>query len=38
VQNRATWRDEVAGKICLRSEGAAIEFRNIVLREIVAPR
>ncbi len=28
-QNVATWCEEVPGKICLQSEGAAIEFRNI---------
>lgn len=35
VQNTARWCDEVAGKICLQSEGAEILFRNIVLRPIV---
>jgi len=34
VQNRASWCEEVPGKICLQSEGAVIEFRNMVLREI----
>ena len=34
VQNRASWCEEVPGKICLQSEGAVIEFRNVVLREI----
>ena len=34
VQNRASWCEEVAGEICLQSEGAAIEFRNIVLTKI----
>ena len=32
VQNEAIWCEEVPGKICLQSEGAYIEFRNIVLR------
>jgi len=31
VQNTATDCDEVAGKICLQSEGSPKEFRNIVL-------
>ena len=31
LQNRAQWADEVAGTICLQSEGGAIEFREIVL-------
>lgn len=35
VQNTARWCEEVPGKICLQSEGAYIEFRNIVLRPIV---
>ena len=35
VQNEAIWCEEVPGKICLQSEGAYIEFRNIVLRPIV---
>ncbi|MFT5048994.1 MAG: putative membrane-bound dehydrogenase-like protein [Chlamydiales bacterium] len=34
IQNTATWCDEVAGTICLQSEGAAIQFRNIRLRPI----
>ena len=34
IQNRARWCDVVPGKICLQSEGAPIEFRNIVLRPI----
>ncbi|MFO1010734.1 MAG: PVC-type heme-binding CxxCH protein [Planctomycetota bacterium] len=34
VQNRAKWCDVVPGKIALQSEGAAIEFRNVVLRPI----
>lgn len=34
IQNRARWCDVVAGKICLQSEGAPIEFRNVVLRPI----
>ncbi len=29
--NRATGVEEVAGHICLQSEGAPIQFRNIVL-------
>ena len=35
VQNVARWCEEVPGKICLQSEGAYIEFRDIVLRPIV---
>ncbi|MEQ8765751.1 MAG: DUF1080 domain-containing protein [Planctomycetota bacterium] len=35
LQNTATWCDEVPGKICLQSEGAYIELRNIELRPIV---
>jgi len=35
VQNEAIWCEEVPGKICLQSEGAYIEFRNIVLTPIV---
>jgi putative membrane-bound dehydrogenase-like protein len=34
VQNRASWCDEVAGSICLQSEGAPIEFRNVRLRPL----
>ena len=34
-QNTARWCEEVAGKICLQSEGAPIEFRNIRLWPIV---
>ncbi|MCP3915185.1 MAG: DUF1080 domain-containing protein [bacterium] len=35
VQNLGRWCEEVPGKICLQSEGAYIEFRNIRLRPIV---
>jgi putative heme-binding domain-containing protein len=35
LQNEAFWCEEVPGKICLQSEGAYIEFRNIVLRPIL---
>lgn len=35
VQNEAIWCEEVPGKICLQSEGAYIEFRNIMIRRIV---
>jgi putative membrane-bound dehydrogenase-like protein len=35
VQNTGRWCEEVPGKICLQSEGAYIEFRNIALRPIV---
>ena len=35
VQNEAIWCEEVPGKICLQSEGAYIEFRKIMIREIV---
>ncbi len=34
LQNEARWCEEIAGKICLQSEGAEIHFRNVVLREI----
>jgi putative heme-binding domain-containing protein len=34
LQNRASWMEEVPGKICLQSEGAVIHFRNIRLRPI----
>ncbi len=34
VQNRARWCEVVPGKIALQSEGAPIEFRDIVLRPI----
>jgi putative membrane-bound dehydrogenase-like protein len=37
-QNVATWCDPVAGKICLQSEGAPIEFRNIEIRPIRRPQ
>jgi len=29
VQNRASWCEEIAGEICLQSEGAYIEFRSV---------
>ena len=35
VQNTATECQEIPGKICLQSEGGALEFRNIVLIPIV---
>jgi len=35
VQNRATECAEIAGKICLQSEGGPLEFRNIVLIPII---
>ncbi len=35
LQNTASWCDEMPGKICLQSEGATIEFRNIELRPIL---
>ncbi|MSR62884.1 MAG: DUF1080 domain-containing protein [Planctomycetes bacterium] len=35
VQNTASWCQEVAGNICLQSEGAAIEFREVKLRPIL---
>ncbi len=34
VQNRASWCLEEPGEICLQSEGAWIEFRNVVLTPI----
>jgi putative heme-binding domain-containing protein len=36
VQNRAHWFAETPGKICLQSEGAPIQFKDIVLRPILA--
>lgn len=35
VQNKAAWCEEVAGPICLQSEGAEIEFRDIRLKPIL---
>ncbi|MCB9916012.1 MAG: DUF1080 domain-containing protein [Planctomycetes bacterium] len=35
LQNTASWCDEVPGFVCLQSEGAVIEFRDIVLQPIV---
>lgn len=35
LQNAATWCEEIPGKICLQSEGGAIQFRNIRLTPIV---
>ena len=35
VQNTASWCREVAGSICLQSEGAEIHFRELRLRPIV---
>jgi len=37
VQNRASWCEEIAGEICLQSEGAWIEFRNVVLTPLERP-
>jgi hypothetical protein len=34
LQNRASWCDEVPGKIALQSEGAEIWIRNVRLRPI----
>jgi putative membrane-bound dehydrogenase-like protein len=34
LQNTASWCEEVAGSICLQSEGAWIEFRDIRLKPI----
>jgi hypothetical protein len=34
LQNTAEWCAETPGKICLQSEGAWIEFRDVVLRPI----
>jgi putative membrane-bound dehydrogenase-like protein len=34
VQNRASWAQEIPGEIALQSEGAWIEFRDIVLTPI----
>ena len=38
TQNVATWCDEVPGKICLQSEGAVIEFRDVLLQPITGHR
>ena len=35
VQNTARWCEVVPGKICLQSEGAFIQIRNVVLRPIL---
>lgn len=35
LQNTADWCEEVAGFLCLQSEGAAIQFRDIRLRPIL---
>ncbi|MFT5734560.1 MAG: putative membrane-bound dehydrogenase-like protein, partial [Planctomycetota bacterium] len=35
LQNSADWCAEVAGHICLQSEGAYVEFRNVRLRPIL---
>ena len=35
LQNAADWCEELEGPICLQSEGAVIEFRDIRLRRIV---
>ena len=35
VQNRATWCERRPGAICLQSEGAQIEFRNIRITPLV---
>jgi len=37
VQNRASWCEEIAGEICLQSEGAWIEFKDIVVTPIQRP-
>ncbi len=37
VQNRASWCEEIAGEICLQSEGAYIEFKGIVVTPIQRP-
>jgi putative membrane-bound dehydrogenase-like protein len=34
LQNAAHWCEELPGKICLQSEGAVIQFRNIRIRKI----
>ncbi|MGH9390769.1 MAG: 3-keto-disaccharide hydrolase, partial [Vicinamibacteria bacterium] len=34
VLNDGTGGEEVAGKICLQSEGAVIQFRNIRIKEL----
>ncbi len=35
IQNEATWCEQQPGYICLQSEGAYIEFRDVTLRKIV---
>ena len=35
LQNTGRWCEEVAGQLCLQSEGAEIHFRNVRLRPIV---
>lgn len=35
IQNTADWCEQIAGAIALQSEGAVIEFRNVILREVV---
>jgi len=35
LQNSASWAAELPGPICLQSEGAYIEFRNVRLRQIL---
>lgn len=37
VQNRASWCEEIAGEICLQSEGAWIEFKDVVVTPIERP-
>ena len=38
VQNTAAWCDEVPGYIALQSEGAPIQFRNVVLTPLLRSR
>jgi putative membrane-bound dehydrogenase-like protein len=35
VQNTARWFEEIAGRVCLQSEGSEIHFKDIVLHPIV---
>lgn len=37
VQNKASWCEEIPGEICLQSEGAWIEFKDVVVTPIERP-
>ena len=34
IQNTATWCERIPGAIALQSEGAVIEFKNIILKTV----